>query len=266
MNERQRLQYLEAIGIDTYMPRLLLPGAPDSVACAIAAVSSGSVTSKTPPAKDGTVKPVAPVEPPKTVSPEQLLAQVMPAGVVDKVLSSPEPTEAPKPEVEVAAAVEFSLSIWRVDDDLMVIDSRHSELALPTEPLLRNILRALGRSTAGLPKVEVLRWPVLEDHFEPQHETAARNMLEAMLEGKVSIKSIKFLLLLGCDACHYVMPKERLSDGATPESSLQDLMGQALNIELLNTTAIVAPGLSDMLQDPSLKARAWQAMQPLRIR
>ena len=75
-----------------------------------------------------------------------------------------------------AKKVSFALSFWRVSEDLMVVDSRHSELALPVEKLLNNILFALGYPRQ-LPKVDALSWPMVDAPHQDQGENAARDTL-----------------------------------------------------------------------------------------
>jgi len=275
MNERQRLEYLEAIGIDSYMPRLLLPNAPQSQLCQVPVVNTESATSaaiisandsEPSPSLKSSADSVTHLTAGVKVASEDARINVLSVADVTATNTSDKPGTLAHATPVSAPNVTFALSFWRIDEDLLVMDTRHAELALPTEPLLRNILHALGRGMNHLPKAEVVRWPMLDDHFEPQHETAARNMLEAMLEGKVFLKPVKFILLMGAEACHYVMPSDRVNEGATPDATLEELLGLAFNLDIFKCTAIVTPSLSDLLQSPSLKASTWQAIQPLRIR
>lgn len=291
MNEMQRQQYLEAIGIDSYMPRWILPVAPRPVACAsVTATPVESVAANTAPLAN----PAAVVS---GVTPAAGLAQVTAAvaEVTAQVSSAPRAAAAPavppvsvtetlavlsepaatrqQPTAEaavhrVAAATEvdpqFALSMWRASDDLLVIDSRQAQLALPTEPLLANILLALGLRQP-LPRAEVLHWPMYDHPLAPKGEAAAKETLLAMLEARLEQQPVSYLLLMGAEACHYILPDELLpADSSQPQASCQALLGKALRFDALKVTAIVVPSLSDMLQQPDLKATTWRAIQPLR--
>ena len=146
----------------------------------------------------------------------------------------------------------------------MVIDSRHAELALPTEPLLNNILVALGLPRQPLPKADILRWPMFENQYEAQGQEVARETLQALLEGMLESRSCKYLLLMGAEACHFILNAEQLGEGFEPEVSLKAFCGKSFALNHLSATAIVVPSLSDMLQNPEQKRDTWRAIQPLR--
>lgn len=292
MNEIQRQQYLEAMGIDTYMPRWILPSAAVPLSCAPVLPRSEQDLQASEPAAQPRVQ--SPVDPdvPQVPAPAPT-ANVVVTEVVDSATQAPaksapidvlasieSPSEPAKKSAPVSAKSilenldaetkrpdpRFALSLWRVHDDVMVVDSRHAELALPTEPLLRNILAALGFASQPLPKAEVLRWPMFENSYEPQGQEIARETLQAMLEGMLEARPGKYLLLMGGEACHYLLGSEQLGEGFDPQVSLDKHLGQSFALDALSATAIVVPSLSDLLQQPLLKRGAWRAIQPLRQR
>lgn len=294
MNEIQRQQYLEAMGVDTYMPRWILPSAAAPLACEPVVPES-----KEHPKQQSSAQPLASPKPlqsqPANAAPV-VTHDASPAAEMPKAeavastptksapldvlatMQSPAPTAKKTTTPASAKSIlegldnpkrpdpRFALSLWRVSDDLMVIDSRHSELALPTEPLLRNIVAALGFDSQPLPKAEVLRWPMFENSYEPQGQDIARETLQAMLEGMLEAKPAKYLLLMGGEACHYLLGTEQLGEGFDAQASLDKSLGQSFAMDALSVTAIVVPSLSDMLQQPLLKRGAWRAIQPLRQR
>ena len=154
----------------------------------------------------------------------------------------------------------FSLTVWRVSEQLMVIDSRQAQLALPTERLLVNMLRALGYGGQSLPKAEVVRWPLLENATEDQGEAEAREMLHAYLDAHLLLNPAKHLLLMGPEAARYILPAE----GEYQGDWFDGLLGREVALEVLSTKAVVAHSLTAMLQDPGLKAATWRSIQPLR--
>lgn len=294
MNEIQRQQYLEAVGIDSYMPRWVLPMAATSPPCMPVLPSTA--------APGGPPSPVVPAAAPTSVVPAQPQAVAstaansvgaaatpasnapvpepsLPSGGASSVLAAMAPASENVPQkvrslAEKVAATQalsipaprFALSVWRISDDLMVVDSRHSELALPTEPLLVNILNALGYSATQLGRAEVLRWPMFENRHAPQGEAEARETLLAVLEGMIEAAPVRYLLLMGAQACHYLLAADQLPDKASEDDSMAAAEGKTFSLESLNCTAIAVPGLSDMLRQPQLKAATWQAIQPLRLR
>lgn len=308
MNEVQRLQYLEAIGIDSYMPRWILPLAPTPVACvpvisepaanaAIAVLPSiaASAAEAVMATENSDAQALGRIAPPvaaiasvmASVSPTTVLpttvlpATAPPVSAAAALAALAEPASAPAKaaaavsglvatvakEADAAAVIDpqFSLSMWRATDDLLVIDSRQAHLALPTEPLLTNILLALGLPRSSLPRAEVLRWPMYDHPLSPKGEAAAKETLLAMLEARLEQQPVSYVLLMGAEACHYLVPGELLpGDQPEPIASYQALVGKALRLETVNATAIVVPSLSDMLQQPNLKATTWRAIQPLR--
>ncbi|GAA5317526.1 MAG: hypothetical protein AseanaTS_27310 [Candidatus Pelagadaptatus aseana] len=284
VNETQRQQYLEAIGIDSYMPRWLLPVAPEPVRCEAPVVAEPEVV------ESGAVKPEVAAESAQqsesagldsvdAIRPEAAVAE---SAAVQKPVSKPDIKPAiellddaaveskPLPSVEVVPQGEsieasFALGLWRVSEDLLVVDSRQAELALPVDTLLSNILAALGYPRVALPKLEVVRWPYGGNAFSDKSAQAARHMMSAMMTAKLEQQPVKYLLLLGDSACHYLLPDGIEGLGETAEVSYSGLLGKAVRLDDWNCSAIVAPSLAEMLQQPELKAVAWDAIQPLRL-
>ena len=300
MNEIQRQQYLDAIGIDTYMPRWILPRAASPFSCQpvlpqaeanhqaiaqaaavnpaiseregraeIAAPAGGAIVVTEPLNEQSAVAAASPQpEIPAKTAPLDVLASIEGAPEAAKKSSAPVSAKSILDALsdEKRPDPRFALSLWRVNEDLMVVDSRHSELALPTEPLLRNILSALGFAPQPLPNAEVLRWPMFENNYEPQGQAIARETLQAMLEGMLESQPCKYLLLMGAEACHYILSEAHLGEGFDPQASLKSHLGQSFVMEEMSVSAIVVPSLNDMLQQPLLKRDTWRAIQPLRQR
>jgi len=282
MNEVQRMQYLDALGIDSFMPRRILPNAPSLRLCEpvtsgapatpretvsaakgalpIAASQAGTAASVVQPAAEPQASPavaaVAAIEPvPAKVTPA-VLEQV--AAVTEQVQAEPKTAKA------VVPTPRFSLSLWQIGEQLLVIDSRQPQQALPTESLLNNILLALNFPAGPLPSAHVVRWPIMENRFETQGADEARGMLSALIAARLETQPAKHLLLMGEEACHYILPSDELAD--TQAESLSKLQGRLLTVPELaaGLPVIVVPSLTAMLQEPELKAITWQAIQPLR--
>ncbi|GAA6152531.1 hypothetical protein [Pseudoteredinibacter isoporae] len=286
MFETTRHQYLSAMGIDSYMPRCLLPNAPTPQECEwpvelSAAPEPVAITSQ--PAelqsKAATLQHVseastavgesvgpgsmgsAPAARANTaVGAAELLADFEP----DKTAKKPRSTQASKvsseenDQVHPTEALNFSLSVWRFDD-LLVVDSRHSEKALPTEKLLLSMLQAYGLKLGNLSKAQVLQWPMFDMPQADIGAEAAREMLGAFLETLLD-SPVSHWWLMGDDAFHL------LPGGMVPQEDSG--FGHVIQAEQLSGATVVPakqlitmPSLAEMLERPQLKARAWRAMR-----
>jgi hypothetical protein len=260
MNELQRQHYLSALGVDTYMPRWHLPFAPISVLCEL---------------------PVAEVEPPALekldIKIETVTAQPYSQAVLKSASSAASPvnnligdifetkkiTKAvnqPSSAADILAQLAtkpvtidpFSLSIWRPLDGVMIIDSRNTKLALPTELLLNNILRSVFSAQAIKPQEEVLRWPMIENSFTKRTISDARTELQTWLSVQHEIRPIHYLWLMGSNAASYLLPE-------TVEYAASIFNKIALLDSSLNT--LVLPSLNEFLQKPSSKQQLFSALR-----
>lgn len=269
MNERQRTEYLEAMGIQTFVPRWVLPAAapcrqaplpePVEAANAVASVEAPDKPlgqselgqSKGEPRKasiqrvSGIIGELAGKEPARAepkAAPGPAASQ---AKRVLDVLAGPAPTET----------VHFSLSLWRVSEGLMVIDSHQTRQALPTNTLLSNILFAKGLR-APLPRSEVLNWPVPGAVDGEGGWTQAREMVQAFLNARFERQPVQSVWLMGEAAYRAV---------CAAEDDYHENIGQLRDLSALGCLAVVLPSLTDMLRSPSLKAPAWQAIKAQKI-
>ncbi len=314
ISEQRRLHYLQSMGIDGYYPRYQLLGAAVSVACEHifdeeyafladsivmpleAASESESrvqqnglhdVTQKHFNESESTNKKQAP----EVVS---LLAKDLADPKKRRVsLNAKQSSEELNKEKNklhasnvAEQAVAFNLGVWRVSDDLLIMDTRQPNMALPTEKLLLNIIRALGYDVPQLPEMTQLRWPSI-DSASSNDEKSAREMVEAFLIAENNKKSFTQMLLMGNNAAKFVLPKKNQDEPAvgdsdakssdTKSSSLKNKAASMFNFNALvshafevNTTeikanAIVVPSLTVLLQKPKFKAITWQSIQKFRI-
>jgi hypothetical protein len=297
MNEVQRMQYLDALGVDSFMPRRVLPNAPtlrlcepvlaDNTTTAAAMLNRPASIPVAPSSVQPTVvQALAQLNAPTAVASADAAAVIEPkakAAIGPEVAAvSSETVAAPAVLEQVAAVTEqakvdgiktakpvipaprFSLSLWQIGEQLLVIDSRQPQQALPTESLLSNILLALGYPAGPLPSAHVVRWPIMENRFETQGADEARGMLSALISARLETQPAKHLLLMGEEACHFILPSGELADNQT--ASLSKLQGRLLIVPELaeDLPVIVVPSLTAMLKMPELKALTWQAIQPLR--
>lgn len=253
MNELQRMQYLEAMGVDMFVPRFVLPHAPAPRLAELP--QSGEIA-------------VAVAEREPAVS-EEHEQRVLPgrAAAVNRIVDLDFQTKSqkqkadesavekkpavPKPVSESPAAKEiarFSLALWRINSDVLVVDSRRPKAALPTETLLSNILFQLNLLRQPLPKAEFLNWPMAggNDHGWD----AASEMARAFLEGRLLSSPVRYMIIMGSEAGRAILQQDK-----------PDHIGETVRMEVFAADALVLPSLADILYQPELKKRVWQSLQ-----
>lgn len=257
MNELQRQAYLSALGIESYMPRWHLPSAPESVACLLPAIEIGPlVVSAQSPLIDSIITPTIVNEPAKLDSSTALDM----LGSFDVRQKSATPINAASilqqlEEKKAPVVAPFSLSLWRPIPGFLIIDSRNSAAALPTELLLGNLLRVVFGTTKPDLKEEVLRWPMIENRFVSRTVSDACNELQTWLAVENELRPINRLWLLGENAAQYFVNEDVSVVGSRWQSvAVAGLSGQS------SMTALLLPSLSELLQKPIDKAPLWAAL------
>ena len=256
MNERMRLEYLAALGIDMYMPRLQLPGARPRPVLAVRARLPPEPVRHDPVAGAG--RPHARI----TTDTADKADKADKAGIhqlVDRlvenssVLRKPVQPREPLPQTAppAPATIRFVLNCWRPGPDLLVIDSHQPGRALPTEALLSNILRAVGLPVE-LPPAETLRWPVIRQSEALLSD--AKEMVAGFLAGHLQARPAKIVWLMG-DAAVRVCTDHNATVDKYPD--------QALALPDLSVPVLALPSLMDMLVDPRKKAGTWRAIRRL---
>ena len=265
LTESVRQAYLEQLGLETYMPRVQLSGAPISALCTQFEPATLELSVKDSSAVHGTeldldiqscsTEPKGPSD--GGTSELNSTLNTVPVDEGSQSQEGVKPTEIEVTDKLIEGEpVSFMLSVWHFNDDILIVDSRHTELALPTEKLLRNILRALGRNIS-IPKAEVIRWPLPGSLSISEDKPHAQEMLQTFFEARLSIQPVKAIILMGRDAADYILP-----DG----TSYDDQLGQSITLPYLNIEAKICSSLADMLLTPQDKIQTWQALKPLTIR
>jgi hypothetical protein len=245
--EARRRYCLQAMGVELYFSKRDLPAAKVSVLPEPLALdgyfkAQGTITSG---ADQGEIN--TPTSPAQAVAIELKPKQ-------RKANNSIENT------VQVPAGLRFQLRIWRVATDLLIVDSRDAEVALPTDALLRNMMAALGYKPEQIAKPEILRWPFVNRKTLPQTDNQqenedARAMVRAYIEAQQQTHQLQLILLMGEAALRF----------ATPASAqIESYRWQNLSV-LENCRGIGLPSLAELLRDPALKKNTWQAIRHLRL-
>ncbi len=244
MNEMQRQAYLSAIGLEGYMPRWRLPFAPEPSLCLM-------------PIKESVDKnPIAPIfEMQPHVPPSSRINILKELNDSQPLLVATTPLLNEITKSSQSSISPFALSVWRPIIGMLIIDSRNSALALPTDLLLTNILKVVLKGDKFNLQEEVLRWPMIENRFVSRTETDARNELQTWLAVENELRPINKLWLFGENAAKYFIP---------PDQSISDSQWKKIPVDGLSENsqldALVLPSLNHLLSHPEKKAHLWTAI------
>lgn len=264
MNELHRQMYLAALGVDTYMPRWHLPFAPISVVCElpgeeITTSPSPEVITLVSNINNVLVDAISP-----SVTPNVRTSDPTPINnLIGDIFESKKSLRSTSESISSAtilaqlnnkssdAIAPFSLSVWRPAEGVMIVDSRNTKLALPTELLLNNVLRHLFPGQTNKLQEEVLRWPMIENSIAKPTENDARNELQTWLSVQNEIKPIRYLWLMGANAATYILPEG---------SSFADSVFQSVVLDGISVKALILPSLNELLQAPSSKRKLFSVL------
>lgn len=255
MNEHLRMQYLDALGIDMFVPRVILPNSAPLTQCELPVVikepGAQTLHDSSAPVRNlvAAISNAANSEP---VSPKDRASERPPVSEIGQreVLPQLMPQEtAAEAANEVA---KFSLLVWRVSQNLLVIDSHEPGAALPTERLLTNMLIAAGLMTLNLPKAQPLMWP-LPGYQGNFGWAAAREMVNEFIGTLLAEKPFQQLLLLG-----------EHSQKLMVESAFEREPRESVLLAELSLKAYSLPSLADILRKPALKRIVWETLLVLK--
>jgi hypothetical protein len=256
INEIQRQAYLSVLGIENYMPRWCLPFAPEPVACVLP--ESGSSMDTAPGDIPAITSVVSPVVATDTLAAASVAVDVLASLDAQQKSSGPVNAASILEQLEKNEAVvvtPFSLNVWRPVPGFLIIDSRNTALALPTDLLLNNILRHVIKTEKVKMIEEVLRWPMIENRFVSRTEIDARNELQTWLAVENELRPINRLWLLGENASKYFIAADMsVTEKYWQNIEVNELPGQTQLI------AFLMPSLNELLQNPLNKARLWAAL------
>ncbi len=262
VNELQRQTYLSALGIENYMPRMLLPFAPSPVVCELPdltliqeTVLQGDKAMQIPPTSGVIGRPVESVN----------------KSVMTEILSEVKAVKKPAAAISAASILEqldvkkplviepFALSLWRPVTGFLIVDSRSPGSALPTELLLNNLLRACFPGVTADLNEEVMRWPMIENRFISRTEDDARNELQTWLAVENELRPINKLWLMGDNAMRYLLSADiKIAEAYWHEHQI-NITGTGAN----SLYAFILPSLVELLQAPLLKARLWASIKQI---
>jgi hypothetical protein len=265
--EQNRHRWLEALGVDSWLPRGNLPGAAeiapwvesfcypdDAQADAWLEDVAESVEEQAVPASTPAPKPVAARA---RIDTDTLLDQ-RPAAVPKAT-----PVERPvrtAPTSTVVEAPRFKLA-FVLRQDLLIVDSlpphQPQGFSRHHRALLTGITTALGaEADTELSDAMMLPWPMLASRTLDQGAEEARRAVQHKLRRTLeSHRRITQVLLMGEAAAHWIL-------GETAQ--LDTLQGRSFKLPS-GLPVVVTLSLSELLRLPERKAEAWRDIQPLRL-
>ncbi len=229
MNEIKRLAYLEAMGIDSYVSRVPLPGAAPSRRLRIVRRRRPTMT----PVPAATPHQAAVLSSARSELKSSLASTARDKPVDKPAPQAAEPTTTDIPIFSVAAV---SLGGWYWLDEI----PPGRELGTEYTRLLQAICRALGLPDEN-PVVEQFNWPLHNSSQLDQNEQAAQHGFSGFLGGRLERLRPRGVVLLGDLDATWFDP--------TP-------------LDQLPTVTTVSAW--QMLRKPALKAKAWSDLQTLR--
>ncbi|WP_372809575.1 hypothetical protein [Litorivivens sp.] len=239
--EGKRLAYLDAMGVESFFPRIALPGAPPPVLCET--LPEPVTTDAGPPAAG--VEPVS-VRPATSAAPEinreALLKDLLPR---EKSAPTAAVTKPATAEAKPQERLQFTLRFYQVAGLAMIVDS--SPAATPEPAIVRftaNLLLAISRldgewegSIKDSLHHHLFRWPLVGNAQIEQGATAAREAVTAAVQANCERHAIPRILLLGEQAADF---------GA----------GDYSHCRVLSSHSV-----SHFLMNPLAKRALWQSLQ-----
>lgn len=143
-----------------------------------------------------------------------------------------------------ALAVQFAF--WQPTDELLIATAVDGELPSSEQVnLLARVVAAIDNQSSGLPQFDLINWP---PHKSMQGgEQEAREFLSTLISARLAANSTKLFLILGESAENWLLTPEQkinVKDGLLKMAS--------------GGTALIAPSLTQMLNQPQSKRLIWK--------
>jgi hypothetical protein len=248
LSESQRLEYLKALGIESYFPRMQLPGAPES-----------SLVILEDPAE--TIQETAPVS--ESVPAKLILKAAPLSGEPATPISAKEEhvdTPAPATGVKHRAREEIRLQLLciRAGSNLAILNALPhlgpGQLSARHKTLLTSLLAALGIPAEDMEvESKPFTWPMVTGLHVDNSARAAAIALLAYLQQKQSDWSFGRLLVMGENALQPVF--------ITSEEDKDSSAGPSLDHGKWKFA--LTRSLDELLQHPELKKESWMRIRTL---
>ncbi|WP_281648742.1 hypothetical protein [Parendozoicomonas sp. Alg238-R29] len=278
MNERQRQDYLEAMGIQAWFPRFVLPAAKPSPTCdwdfddyPVAPQHPQLAPQVADPSSHNVMPQVQTLHSPYTQAPTTQAPVAPAAGVMKEssdILgelgfsqeSDSEEKDAAATELQPVAsdvipAEPFRLAVIDVSDSCLVVTdlpwSGVNQFTGYHERLLRNILRAVNIPADQELQAGVFAWPIIPD-ATPVDRKYAKEAVRCFLTNQFGLQRRKTILLFGRSSSDYLWDYSESFEECRGVHS-KDGVNYAITCSL-----------GEMMGIPELKAEAWANIKRLR--
>lgn len=277
--EAERLYYLQALGISTYYPRFILPGAAPSAACLLAgpgiapepvvepkAAAEVAITLKQAEAPADTAHAASNKQPVHDVDTAALVSALAPLKSLNKKPESNKP-ESNKPESSKAAKLQevagdpvgqlqFQMLLVAAGKNMAVCNQipylAKGVLNNKEQLLLQNLLRWLGTAVQTHITPRRFTWP-LPGLAAVSREVSGRAIagkgLHNFMEQARQELGFSHLLLMGSNSIECLEEFQHSAPGSLPDWHL-----------------VTTHSLSEMLAFPELKKTVYQHLLPLHAR
>ena len=253
MNELSRQAYLDAMGVDVYFPRLLLPAAPVPKLCEAFSVAALTSLEVNPLQNPRANTQVASVNDPVKANQSHITAMQALLGDDSEATFRRHSDQIPKSLAGIKNKTNlprFSLSVTRIGA-FVIIDDAAPENSPALKQLQNNFFLALGL-VAELQR-HYFKWPIVESSHLDRSELAAKQTLRVFVQNQLSSAPSEALLLLGQTARSFLL------DDAT-------VMGEWLPNPFADVPVLCAPSLISAFESAQLKAELWRAVKPLQLK
>lgn len=257
LTEIQRQEYLQIMGVQSYFPRYILPGALESKQCEWPAellVDMPNSTSTEKIVETHTKPELEPFAEDNKAKPQHSQ---------DKLDNS----DAEKSDNEASKEVDnefredgarFQLAFIRVTDRLCILNLMpyvgRKQLTAVHQKLLINIIKSLGIAHEDVFFDDLpFRWPFTEGEHVDKSKTAARAALIAFLEQKLTDSKFDHLLVMGEMVMGFVLDEDA-------EQSLT--AGDFHQGENIPWQTAYTRSLDEILNRPQFKKDVWQQLKP----
>ncbi|MFD1259396.1 energy transducer TonB [Entomomonas asaccharolytica] len=242
MNETLRNNYLAAMQIDTWLPRVVLPYAAPSVTATDNNVISDSSVSQ--PILETVTKEII-----VDITVEEKVTIIEPITVEQSY--TPEITSATTTSDETP---HFSLQLMQAGRCLLLVElptGSAFQIRDPAYQLLRNILRAAKLPDSPQLLGDIVHWPLFKQIVIPQGRKEAQEFLQSFISTyQEQATDSCCLWLIGLSTIRYTIGLDEQDYYQTP---IVDLLGQTL----------LSPSLELLIDNPQYKANLWQSIRQL---
>ncbi len=255
--EARRRAYLDAMQVDSWLPRVELPFAAPSRAYLLQPAAEPEPELRLSTPEPGAEALAAPPSQKKIEVPRPRVSLPEPKSAV---APSPNPatSEPAAPAAPAAPPPRFALQLLRAGSCLLLVELPTGEPFASRDPaylLLKDLLRAAGLpdSPTQVGDGEPIRWPLLHGGNLDQGAQAARDYVQGVVAAELEESRCACLWLVGLPALRFAGEVEA------------DACNRELNVEGIGPAFAMA-GLEQMMEEPERKADVWNALRRSKVR